>query len=115
MRLPSCMQPTNLLTLLTREMTSPLSPLRDSKLVHLFREAMGSLTCQTTIVAHVSTDAALYTETLTTVQLASRIHRMRRRRAKVSGEVIAEARRGRGRRGGVFLKKKARMHVVPVA
>ena len=48
---------------------------------------MGSLTCQTTIVAHVSTDAALYAETLTTVQLASRIHRMRRRRAKVSSKV----------------------------
>ncbi|XP_037082774.1 kinesin-like protein CG14535 [Pollicipes pollicipes] len=60
-------------------------PCRDSKLVHLFREAMGSLTCQTTIVAHVSTDAALYAETLTTVQLASRIHRMRRRRIKPHG------------------------------
>ncbi|XP_043234867.1 uncharacterized protein LOC122388132 isoform X2 [Amphibalanus amphitrite] len=80
-------------------------PCRDSKLVHLFREAMGSLTCQTTIVAHVSTDAALYAETLTTVQLASRIHRMRRRRIKPhgssgSGGSAEENRPGRLRSSG---------------
>lgn len=35
------------------------------------------------MVAHVSPAGQQYTETLSTVQLASRIHRMRRRRFKV--------------------------------
>lgn len=34
------------------------------------------------MIAHVSPSAQNYSDTLTTVQLASRIHRMRRRRIK---------------------------------
>ena len=40
------------------------------------------LYCQATMLAHVSPDPAHYSETLHTVQLASRLHRMRRKRLK---------------------------------
>ena len=60
-------------------------PHRDSKVTQVLRECLGSLTCQATMLAHVSPDPAHYSETLHTVQLASRLHRMRRKRLKNSG------------------------------
>ena len=60
-------------------------PHRDSKVTQVLRECLGSLTCQATMLAHVSPDPAHYSETLHTVQLASRLHRMRRKRLKSSG------------------------------
>lgn len=57
---------------------------REHKVTQLLKECLGSLTCHVAMVAHVSPLAQHYTETLSTVQLAARIHRMRRRRIKVS-------------------------------
>ncbi|XP_044012628.1 kinesin-like protein CG14535 isoform X2 [Aphidius gifuensis] len=63
-------------------------PYKEHKLTQLLKECLGSLTCHAAMIAHVSPNAQHYTETLTTVQLASRIHRMRRRKIKfISGGV----------------------------
>ena len=58
-------------------------PHREHKITQVLRECLGSLTCQAALVAHVAASSS-YSETLSTVQMASRVHRMRRRRAKVS-------------------------------
>lgn len=60
-------------------------PYKEHKLTQLLKECLGSLTCHAAMIAHVSPNAQHYTETLTTVQLASRIHRMRRRKIKFIG------------------------------
>ncbi|XP_029453918.1 kinesin-like protein KIF26A isoform X2 [Rhinatrema bivittatum] len=57
-------------------------PYKDSKLTMLLRESLGNINCRTTMIAHVSDSPASYAETLTTVQLASRIHRMRKKKSK---------------------------------
>ena len=57
-------------------------PHREHKITQVLRECLGSLTCQAALVAHVAASSA-YSETLSTVQMASRVHRMRRRRMKV--------------------------------
>ena len=58
-------------------------PHREHKITQVLRECLGSLTCQAALVAHVAATSS-YSETLSTVQMASRVHRMRRRRIKVS-------------------------------
>uniref|UniRef100_A0A3Q3FA04 Kinesin family member 26Aa n=1 Tax=Labrus bergylta TaxID=56723 RepID=A0A3Q3FA04_9LABR len=55
---------------------------RDSKLTMLLSESLGNINCRTTMIAHISDSPANYMETLTTVQLASRIHRMRKKKSK---------------------------------
>lgn len=57
-------------------------PYKEHKLTHLMKECLSSLTCHAAMIAHVSPFAQNYVDTLTTVQLASRIHRMRRRKFK---------------------------------
>ncbi|XP_017775720.1 PREDICTED: kinesin-like protein GA13060 isoform X2 [Nicrophorus vespilloides] len=57
-------------------------PYKEHKLTHLLKDCLSSLTCHAAMIAHVSPYANNYSDTLTTVQLASRIHRMRRRRIK---------------------------------
>ncbi|XP_019909270.2 kinesin-like protein KIF26A isoform X3 [Esox lucius] len=57
-------------------------PYRDSKLTMLLRESLGNINCRTTMIAHISDSPTKYMETLTTVQLASRIHRMRKKKSK---------------------------------
>lgn len=57
-------------------------PYRDSKLTMLLRESLGNINCRTTMIAHISDSPANYVESLTTVQLASRIHRMRKKKSK---------------------------------
>ncbi|XP_044255207.1 kinesin-like protein CG14535 isoform X2 [Tribolium madens] len=57
-------------------------PYKEHKLTQLLKDCLGSLTCHAAMIAHVSPSAQNYSDTLTTVQLASRIHRMRRRRIK---------------------------------
>ncbi|XP_068194463.1 kinesin-like protein KIF26A isoform X3 [Antennarius striatus] len=57
-------------------------PYRDSKLTMLLRESLGNINCRTTMIAHISDSPANYTESLTTIQLASRIHRMRKKKSK---------------------------------
>jgi hypothetical protein len=57
---------------------------REHKVTQLLKECLSSLTCHAAMIAHVSPAAQHYTDTLATVQLASRIHRMRRRKIKVN-------------------------------
>ncbi|KAM7368440.1 hypothetical protein PAMP_014654 [Pampus punctatissimus] len=57
-------------------------PYRDSKLTMLLSESLGNINCRTTMIAHISDSPANYMETLTTVQLASCIHRMRKKKSK---------------------------------
>eukprot|EP00057_Strongylocentrotus_purpuratus_P011964 XP_011666438.1 PREDICTED: kinesin-like protein KIF26A isoform X5 [Strongylocentrotus purpuratus] len=60
-------------------------PNRDSMLTRLLREAMGSLSCRTVMIAHASAALNNYAETLGTIQNASRIHRMRKKKSNYSG------------------------------
>nr|XP_054604165.1 kinesin-like protein KIF26A isoform X2 [Nothobranchius furzeri] len=57
-------------------------PYRDSKLTMLLSESLGNINCRTTMIAHVSDSPLNFMETLTTVQLASRIHRTRKKKSK---------------------------------
>ncbi|XP_025104476.1 kinesin-like protein KIF26A isoform X2 [Pomacea canaliculata] len=59
-------------------------PHRDSKISQLLRDSLGNLTCRTCMLAHVSSAVPHYNETLQVIQLAARIHRMKRRRIKFS-------------------------------
>ncbi|XP_053612728.1 kinesin-like protein CG14535 isoform X2 [Plodia interpunctella] len=59
-------------------------PYRDHNLTHVLKECLGSLTCHTAMIVHVSPNTQNYSDTLTTLQLASRIHRLRRRKIKYS-------------------------------
>uniref|UniRef100_A0A8C4SZW3 Kinesin family member 26A n=1 Tax=Erpetoichthys calabaricus TaxID=27687 RepID=A0A8C4SZW3_ERPCA len=76
-------------------------PYKDSKLTMLLRESLGNINCRTTMIAHISDLPVNYAETLTTIQLASRIHRMRKKKSKYAssssgGESSCEE--GRSRR-----------------
>ncbi|XP_061700249.1 kinesin-like protein KIF26A isoform X2 [Syngnathoides biaculeatus] len=57
-------------------------PYRDSKLTMLLRESLGNINCRTTMIAHISDSPVSYADSLTTIQLASRIHRMRKKKSK---------------------------------
>lgn len=57
---------------------------RDSKLTMLLRDSLGNINCRTTMIVHVSDSPGHYADSLTTIQLASRIHRMRKKKSKVS-------------------------------
>ncbi|KAK9891602.1 hypothetical protein WA026_015562 [Henosepilachna vigintioctopunctata] len=72
-------------------------PYKENKLTHLLKDCLSSLTCHAAMIVHVSPHAQNYSDTLTTVQLASRIHRMRRRRIKF---VSAAAGNGSGGSSG---------------
>ncbi|XP_055632342.1 kinesin-like protein CG14535 [Toxorhynchites rutilus septentrionalis] len=56
-------------------------PNRDHPLTPLLRDCLAPLTCHVAIVAHVA-HSQTHTDTLTTIQLASRIHRLRRRKPR---------------------------------
>lgn len=71
-------------------------PYKEHKLTQLLKECLGSLTCHAAVIAHVSPNAQHYTETLTTVQVASRIHRMRRRKV---GKMVGSGTHGAGSGG----------------
>ncbi|XP_006879106.1 PREDICTED: kinesin-like protein KIF26A [Elephantulus edwardii] len=76
-------------------------PYRDHRLTMLLRESLTTTNCRTTMIAHVSDAPAHHAETLSTVQLAARIHRLRRKKAKYAssssgGESSCEE--GRSRR-----------------
>ncbi|KAK7904731.1 hypothetical protein WMY93_017338 [Mugilogobius chulae] len=57
-------------------------PYRESKLTMLLRESLGNINCRTTMIAHISDSPNNYAESLNTIQLASRIHRMRKKKSK---------------------------------
>lgn len=50
----------------------------------MLQESIGNTSCRTTMIAHVSPSLPFYAETLATVQLATRLHRLRKRKGKVS-------------------------------
>ncbi|NXX47544.1 KI26B protein, partial [Tricholaema leucomelas] len=57
-------------------------PYKDSKLTMLLRESLGNMNCRTTMIAHISASAGNYTETLSTIQIASRVLRMKKKKTK---------------------------------
>ncbi|XP_032201352.1 kinesin-like protein KIF26A isoform X2 [Mustela erminea] len=57
-------------------------PYREHRLTLLLRECLAAPSCRTTMIAHVSDAPARHAETLSTVQLAARIHRLRRKKVK---------------------------------
>uniref|UniRef100_A0ACB8G5C7 Uncharacterized protein n=1 Tax=Sphaerodactylus townsendi TaxID=933632 RepID=A0ACB8G5C7_9SAUR len=57
-------------------------PYKDNKLTMLLRESLGNINCRTTMIAHISDSPANHAESLSTIQLASRIHRMRKKKSK---------------------------------
>lgn len=59
---------------------------REHKFTQVLKDCLSSLTCHVTVLAHVSATNQNHPETLGTVQLAARIHRIRRRRVKVSSK-----------------------------
>ncbi|XP_007942773.1 kinesin-like protein KIF26A [Orycteropus afer afer] len=76
-------------------------PYRDHRLTMLLRESLATTSCRTTMIAHVSDAPAHHAETLSTVQLAAGIYRLRRKKAKYAssssgGESSCEE--GRARR-----------------
>lgn len=60
-------------------------PFKESRVTGLLREVLGSVSCQAALLAHISPEPSHYSETLHTIQLASRIHRMRRKKMKLGG------------------------------
>lgn len=56
---------------------------RDSKLTMLLRESLGNMNCRTTMIAHISASPRDFSETLSTIQIASRVLRMKKKKAKV--------------------------------
>lgn len=65
----------------------PLSPAsrapREHRLTALLRETLATTSCRATMIAHVSDAPARHAETLSTMQLAARVHRLRRKKVKV--------------------------------
>ncbi|KAM5238882.1 kinesin-like protein KIF26B [Ctenodactylus gundi] len=57
-------------------------PYKESKLTMLLRESLGNVNCRTTMIAHISTAAGSYAETLSTLQIASRVLRMKKKKTK---------------------------------
>ncbi|XP_076128023.1 kinesin-like protein KIF26B [Alosa pseudoharengus] len=57
-------------------------PNRNSKLTMLLQESLGNVNCQTTVIAHVSGSAERLSDTLSTLQIIARIHKMQRKAKK---------------------------------
>lgn len=57
---------------------------RDSKLTMLLRESLGNMNCRTTMIAHISASPRDFSETLFTIQIASRVLRMKKKKTKVT-------------------------------
>ncbi|KAI4535124.1 hypothetical protein MG293_014350 [Ovis ammon polii] len=57
-------------------------PYREHRLTALLRETLATASCRTTMIAHVSDAPARHAETLSTMQLAARVHRLRRKKVK---------------------------------
>ncbi|KAG8444384.1 hypothetical protein GDO86_009535, partial [Hymenochirus boettgeri] len=57
-------------------------PYKESKLTMLLRESLGNMNCRTTMIAHISASAGNYTETLSSIQIASRVLRMKKKKTK---------------------------------
>ncbi|XP_075453194.1 kinesin-like protein KIF26B isoform X2 [Ascaphus truei] len=57
-------------------------PYKESKLTMLLRESLGNMNCRTTMIAHISAAPGNYAETLSTIQIASRVLRMKKKKTK---------------------------------
>ncbi|KAL4630438.1 kinesin-like protein KIF26B [Arapaima gigas] len=57
-------------------------PYKDSKLTMLLRESLGNMNCRTTMIAHISASPSNFSETLSTIQIASRLLRMKKKKVK---------------------------------
>uniref|UniRef100_A0A3P8VEW3 Kinesin family member 26B n=1 Tax=Cynoglossus semilaevis TaxID=244447 RepID=A0A3P8VEW3_CYNSE len=57
-------------------------PYKESKLTMLLRESLGNMNCRTTMIAHISASPKDFSETLSTVQIASRVLRMKKKKSK---------------------------------
>eukprot|EP00794_Sanderia_malayensis_P017715 gene17715-19486_t len=55
---------------------------KDSKIARLLKDSIGNPACRTTIINHVSPEEDRYTESLATLEMASKISRSRRRKNK---------------------------------
>ena len=53
--------------------------------MRLLRDSLTKNGCRTTILSHVSSCLSHYKESVATIQLASRMHRLKRRKNRVSG------------------------------
>lgn len=69
---------------------SCVSVTRDSKLTMLLRESLGNMNCRTTMIAHISASPRDFSETLFTIQIASRVLRMKKKKAKVAVVSLAQ-------------------------
>lgn len=79
---------------------TPVPTRRDSKLTMLLRESLGNVNCRTTMIAHISAAAGSYAETLSTVQIASRVLRMKKKKTKVGARRMGPAQWSPHPRGG---------------
>uniref|UniRef100_A0A673ZQN1 Kinesin family member 26B n=1 Tax=Salmo trutta TaxID=8032 RepID=A0A673ZQN1_SALTR len=57
-------------------------PYKDSKLTMLLRESLGNMNCRTTMIAHISASPSNFSDTLSTIQIASRLLRMKKKKTK---------------------------------
>uniref|UniRef100_A0AAZ3Q4X7 Kinesin motor domain-containing protein n=1 Tax=Oncorhynchus tshawytscha TaxID=74940 RepID=A0AAZ3Q4X7_ONCTS len=57
-------------------------PYKDSKLTMLLRESLGNMNCRTTMIAHISSSPSNFSDTLSTLQIASRLLRMKKKKTK---------------------------------
>ncbi|XP_049319432.1 kinesin-like protein KIF26B isoform X3 [Astyanax mexicanus] len=57
-------------------------PYKDSKLTMLLRESLGNMNCRTTMIAHISSSPSNFSDTLSTLQIASRVLRMKKKKTK---------------------------------
>ncbi|XP_058423827.1 kinesin-like protein KIF26A isoform X2 [Diceros bicornis minor] len=57
-------------------------PYREHRLTMLLRESLATTSCHATMITHVSDAPAHHAETLSTLQLAARVHRLRRKKVK---------------------------------
>ncbi|XP_046663610.1 kinesin-like protein CG14535 isoform X2 [Homalodisca vitripennis] len=65
-------------------------PHREYRLTQVLKDCLTSLTCHVTLLVHVSPANQNYPETLGTIQLAARIHRIRRRRVKFGNSAATQ-------------------------
>lgn len=62
----------------------------------LLRESLGNMNCRTTMIAHISAAAGNYAETLSTIQIASRVLRMKKKKTKVRSAQLRTGRYSQG-------------------
>ena len=63
-------------------------PHRDSKLTVLLKEAIGTLSSRIALLTFVSGDPKKYSGTLSTMEMTTRIHRSRRKKSRVSLDIV---------------------------